>query len=144
MRCQMCEDGYYGDPLGQSGAARPCVRCDCNGNVDFNAVGICDHITGRCLKCLGHTEGDHCQTCQRGFYGNALNRTASQKCKREYQWGGWNVSSNNLSSCLFYSFKGDGGRHKLLFLSMREYIWVFHSIQYKFKYMLLIPKGNLT
>lgn len=81
MRCQMCEDGYYGDPLGQSGAARPCVRCDCNGNVDFNAVGICDHVTGRCLKCQGHTEGDQCQRCQRGFYGNALNQTAIQKCK---------------------------------------------------------------
>uniref|UniRef100_A0A8C4NVY6 Laminin, gamma 3 n=1 Tax=Dicentrarchus labrax TaxID=13489 RepID=A0A8C4NVY6_DICLA len=81
MRCQMCEDGYYGDPLGQSGPARLCVRCDCNGNVDFNAVGICDHITGRCVKCLGHTEGDHCQRCRRGFYGDALNQTVGQKCK---------------------------------------------------------------
>uniref|UniRef100_A0A671X8X7 Laminin, gamma 3 n=1 Tax=Sparus aurata TaxID=8175 RepID=A0A671X8X7_SPAAU len=81
MRCQMCEDGYYGDPLGQSGAARPCARCDCNGNVDFNAVGICDHVTGRCLKCLGHTEGDQCQRCRRGFYGDALNQTAVQKCR---------------------------------------------------------------
>ncbi|XP_069024859.1 laminin subunit gamma-3 [Embiotoca jacksoni] len=81
MRCQMCEDGYYGDPLGQSGAARPCARCDCNGNVDFNALGICDHISGRCLKCRGHTAGDHCQRCQRGFYGDALNQTAGQKCK---------------------------------------------------------------
>ncbi|XP_029921853.1 laminin subunit gamma-3 isoform X2 [Myripristis murdjan] len=80
-RCQMCEDGYHGDPLGQSGPIRPCVRCDCNGNVDPNAVGICDHMTGRCLKCLGHTEGDHCQRCQRGFYGDALNQTAGQKCK---------------------------------------------------------------
>lgn len=83
MRCQMCEDGYYGDPLGRSGVARPCARCDCNGNVDFNALGICDHITGRCLKCLGHTEGKHCQRCRRGFYGNALNQTVSQKCKRK-------------------------------------------------------------
>ncbi|KAM4527482.1 laminin subunit gamma-3 [Odontesthes bonariensis] len=81
MRCQMCEDGYYGEPLGQFGTARPCVRCNCNGNVDFNAVGICDHITGRCLKCLGHTEGDHCERCQRGFYGNALSQTADQKCR---------------------------------------------------------------
>uniref|UniRef100_A0A8C5EQW4 Laminin, gamma 3 n=1 Tax=Gouania willdenowi TaxID=441366 RepID=A0A8C5EQW4_GOUWI len=81
MRCQMCEDGYYGDPLGQSGAARPCVRCDCNGNVDLNAVGICDHITGRCMKCLGHTEGENCQRCQRGFFGDAMNQTLSHKCK---------------------------------------------------------------
>lgn len=57
------------------------MRCDCNGNVDFNAVGICDHITGRCLKCLRHTEGDQCQRCQRGFYGDALSQTAGQKCK---------------------------------------------------------------
>uniref|UniRef100_A0A8C7XR11 Laminin, gamma 3 n=1 Tax=Oryzias sinensis TaxID=183150 RepID=A0A8C7XR11_9TELE len=81
MRCQTCEDGYYGDPMGQSGTVRPCVRCNCNGNVDFNAVGICDHFTGRCLKCMGHTEGDHCQRCQRGFYGNALEQTSGQKCK---------------------------------------------------------------
>uniref|UniRef100_A0A1A7X3X2 Laminin, gamma 3 n=1 Tax=Iconisemion striatum TaxID=60296 RepID=A0A1A7X3X2_9TELE len=80
-RCQICEDGYYGDPLGKSGMAQPCVRCNCNGNVDFNSVGVCDHITGRCLRCLGHTEGDHCQRCQRGFYGDALNQTAGQKCK---------------------------------------------------------------
>ncbi|XP_029371382.1 laminin subunit gamma-3 isoform X2 [Echeneis naucrates] len=82
MRCQTCEDGYYGDPMGQSGSARPCVTCDCNGNVDYNALGICDHVTGRCLKCLGHTEGDHCQRCQRGFYGDAQNQTAVQKCKQ--------------------------------------------------------------
>ncbi|XP_068190889.1 laminin subunit gamma-3 [Antennarius striatus] len=81
IRCQMCEDGYYGDPLGQSGVPRQCSRCDCNGNVDFNAVGTCDHVTGHCLKCVGHTEGDRCQRCQRGFYGNALDRTARQRCK---------------------------------------------------------------
>ncbi|KAM4634707.1 laminin subunit gamma-3 [Polymixia lowei] len=81
MRCQMCEDGYHGDPLGQSGPVRPCVRCNCNSNVDLNAIGICNHMTGRCLKCLGHTEGDHCERCQMGFYGDALNQRAGQKCK---------------------------------------------------------------
>lgn len=81
IRCQMCEDGYYGDPVGQSGPVRLCTRCECNGNVDFNALGICDHITGRCLKCLGHTEGDHCERCQQGFYGDAMNHTVIHKCK---------------------------------------------------------------
>lgn len=83
IRCQMCEDGYYGDPVGQSGPVRLCTRCECNGNVDFNALGICDHITGRCLKCLGHTEGDHCERCQQGFYGDAMNHTVIHKCKRK-------------------------------------------------------------
>ncbi|XP_068430777.1 laminin subunit gamma-3 [Clinocottus analis] len=81
MRCQMCEDGYFGDPLGRSGGARRCARCDCNGNVDANALGTCDHVTGRCLKCLRHTEGERCERCRTGFYGDATNQTAGQKCK---------------------------------------------------------------
>ncbi|XP_062333878.1 laminin subunit gamma-3 [Osmerus eperlanus] len=81
-RCEMCEDGFYGDPLGRSGPVRPCERCNCHGNVDLNALGVCDHVTGLCLKCLGHTEGDRCQRCQRGFYGDALSRgPTDQKCK---------------------------------------------------------------
>uniref|UniRef100_A0AAV2IRG7 Laminin subunit gamma-3-like n=1 Tax=Knipowitschia caucasica TaxID=637954 RepID=A0AAV2IRG7_KNICA len=80
-RCQMCEDGFHGDPLGHSGHVRPCVRCECNDNVDVNALGICDHGSGRCLKCLGHTEGDHCHRCRQGYYGDALNRTLDKKCR---------------------------------------------------------------
>ncbi|KAG7477256.1 hypothetical protein MATL_G00092200 [Megalops atlanticus] len=79
-RCEICDDGFHGDPSGQSGAARPCRPCDCSGNVDPNAVGVCDHLTGRCLKCLHHTDGDRCQHCQRSYYGNALD-TNADKCK---------------------------------------------------------------
>ncbi|KAJ8286885.1 hypothetical protein GJAV_G00044500 [Gymnothorax javanicus] len=79
-RCEMCDDGFFGDPLGTFGVARPCTPCHCHGNVDPNAVGVCDHLTGRCLKCLHHTEGDHCQHCQRGYYGNALDQS-SNKCE---------------------------------------------------------------
>ncbi|XP_021446264.2 laminin subunit gamma-3 isoform X1 [Oncorhynchus mykiss] len=80
-RCELCEDGFHGDPLGRSGLVRQCERCDCNGNVDPNALGVCDHMTGRCFKCLGHTEGDHCQRCRRGYYGDAMDRTMARKCK---------------------------------------------------------------
>ncbi|KAJ8261358.1 hypothetical protein COCON_G00170810 [Conger conger] len=79
-RCEMCDDGFYGDPLGKSGGARPCTPCNCHGNVDPNAVGVCDHLTGHCIKCLHHTEGDHCQHCQQGYYGNALDQNAN-KCE---------------------------------------------------------------
>ncbi|XP_066515117.1 laminin subunit gamma-3 [Hoplias malabaricus] len=82
-RCELCEDGFYGNPLGWDGEAQPCVRCECNRNVDPNAVGVCDPVTGRCLKCLGHTAGDHCERCQGGYYGNPLDGTLSpsQKCR---------------------------------------------------------------
>ncbi|KAK3509089.1 hypothetical protein QTP70_020301 [Hemibagrus guttatus] len=81
-RCELCDDGFYGDPLGWHGDVRPCVRCECNENTDPNAVGVCDHMTGHCLKCLGHTDGDRCEKCQSGYYGNALDRSLrpSQKC----------------------------------------------------------------
>ncbi|XP_062845266.1 laminin subunit gamma-3 [Trichomycterus rosablanca] len=83
IRCELCEDGFFGDPLGRNGGARPCSRCKCNGNTDPNAVGVCDHVTGRCLKCLGHTAGDRCEKCRPGYHGNALDRSLrpSQKCQ---------------------------------------------------------------
>ncbi|XP_077478681.1 laminin subunit gamma-3 [Stigmatopora argus] len=81
IRCQLCDDGYYGDPMGSSGAARACGRCDCNGNADPNAVGVCDRLTGRCLKCTGDSEGDRCQECRRGYYGDARSQGPGPKCK---------------------------------------------------------------
>ncbi|MBN3303592.1 LAMC3 protein, partial [Amia calva] len=80
-RCELCDDGFYGDPRGQYGAVQPCVACQCSGNVDSNALGVCDHVTGRCLKCLYHTEGVHCQRCQEGYYGNALDPDPGNKCR---------------------------------------------------------------
>ncbi|KAL4617434.1 laminin subunit gamma-3 [Arapaima gigas] len=80
-RCEMCDDGFYGDPLGRHGEVRPCIPCDCSGNTDPNAVGTCDHLSGRCLKCLYHTEGDRCERCQRGYYGDALDHSTGAKCK---------------------------------------------------------------
>ncbi|RXN28697.1 laminin subunit gamma-3-like protein [Labeo rohita] len=83
VRCELCDDGFYGNPLGWGGKVQPCVRCECNGNVDPNAVGVCDPMTGRCLKCLGHTTGDHCEKCRSGYYGNALANELNpeRKCK---------------------------------------------------------------
>lgn len=83
VRCELCEDGFYGNPLGWGGTVQPCVMCECNGNVDPNALGVCDHMTGRCLKCIGHTTGDHCEKCRSGYYGNALAKELNpgRKCK---------------------------------------------------------------
>uniref|UniRef100_A0A3B3RYW1 Laminin, gamma 2 n=1 Tax=Paramormyrops kingsleyae TaxID=1676925 RepID=A0A3B3RYW1_9TELE len=76
-RCNMCEDGFYGDPLGESGPRQPCQRCQCNGNIDPNAVGNCHRLTGQCLQCLNHTTGFFCESCQDGFHRSH----ASDNCK---------------------------------------------------------------
>lgn len=83
-RCEICDDGFFGDPLGLSGDPQPCQRCQCSGNVDPNAVGNCDPLSGHCLHCLYNTTGAHCDHCQEGFYGNALAPWPSDKCVREY------------------------------------------------------------
>ncbi|XP_038637731.1 laminin subunit gamma-3-like [Scyliorhinus canicula] len=80
-RCEMCDDGFFGDPLGLHHVARPCSRCQCNGNTDLNAVGNCDQLTGKCLKCLFHTVGHYCDRCDDGFYGNALAANRPDKCR---------------------------------------------------------------
>ncbi|KAM6297000.1 laminin subunit gamma-3 [Aegotheles albertisi] len=79
-RCELCDDGFFGDPLGQRGAVRPCVPCQCHGNVDLNAVGNCDPVSGRCLRCLHNTTGEHCERCRPGFYGDALAPDPAGKC----------------------------------------------------------------
>ncbi|XP_025769296.1 laminin subunit gamma-3 [Puma concolor] len=79
-RCEICDDGYFGDPLGLSGAPQPCRRCQCSGNVDPNAVGNCDPQSGRCLRCLHNTTGAHCERCEEGFYGSALAPRPADKC----------------------------------------------------------------
>ncbi|XP_052398153.1 laminin subunit alpha-1 isoform X2 [Carassius gibelio] len=76
-KCERCAEGYYGDP---SEPGRRCVACECNGNVDPAEAGHCDGRTGECLKCLGHTGGQHCERCADGFYGDAVTLKNCQAC----------------------------------------------------------------
>ncbi|XP_071947989.1 laminin subunit gamma-1-like [Antedon mediterranea] len=71
-RCDVCADGYYGDPAGHNGPASRCNRCTCGGNIDSNAVGNCDSTTGECLKCIYNTAGFFCEYCADGYYGDAM------------------------------------------------------------------------
>ncbi|KFP41540.1 Laminin subunit gamma-2, partial [Chlamydotis macqueenii] len=75
--CEYCADGYFGDPA----AARPCQPCQCNGNVEPNAVGNCDRRTGECLKCIYNTAGFYCDRCKDGFFGNPLAPDPADKCQ---------------------------------------------------------------
>lgn len=76
-RCETCSDGYYGNP--ERGLA--CRPCDCNNNIDLNAVRNCNHETGECLKCVNNTAGFHCEECLSGYYGDALSDRKEDGCK---------------------------------------------------------------
>ncbi|KAI5103910.1 laminin subunit gamma-2 [Silurus meridionalis] len=78
-QCQKCKDGFYGDPLGESGVPRPCQRCHCNGHLDLNAVGNCDRLSGECFKCLNNTTGFQCEKCLEGFFHSKAG-TVCQEC----------------------------------------------------------------
>jgi len=78
-RCEECDDGYFGDPAGVlagSEGVRPCRKCNCNGNIDENALDNCNRVTGECLRCTDDTAGFNCERCKSGFFGNA---TASRR-----------------------------------------------------------------
>ncbi|XP_062437141.1 laminin subunit gamma-2 isoform X3 [Rhea pennata] len=75
--CEYCADGYFGDPS----ASRPCQPCQCNNNIEPNAVGNCNRQTGECLKCIYNTAGFHCDRCKDGFFGNALAPNPADKCR---------------------------------------------------------------
>ncbi|XP_006773026.1 PREDICTED: laminin subunit gamma-2 [Myotis davidii] len=80
-RCELCAEGYFGDPFGERSPMRPCQPCQCNNNVDPSASGNCDRLTGRCLKCIHNTAGAHCDQCKAGYFGNPLAPNPADKCR---------------------------------------------------------------
>ena len=76
-RCDTCNDNYFGDPRNPVGS---CKLCNCSDNWNFQDSGNCDPSSGKCLKCLFNTDGDHCEYCEDGYYGNAVNGGGCQEC----------------------------------------------------------------
>ncbi|XP_037959538.1 laminin subunit beta-1 [Teleopsis dalmanni] len=70
-RCDICADNYFGDAASLGGS---CEKCECSKNTDLYDTGNCDRRTGKCLKCLYNTTGDHCELCRDSFFGDALNQ----------------------------------------------------------------------
>uniref|UniRef100_A0A3Q0T4T9 Laminin, beta 1a n=1 Tax=Amphilophus citrinellus TaxID=61819 RepID=A0A3Q0T4T9_AMPCI len=87
-RCDECSPGYYGNPDELGGQCQP---CQCNNNIDMLDPASCDTQTGKCLRCLYHSEGAACESCTLGYYGNAL----QQNCRKCV----CNQLGSNPSSC---------------------------------------------
>ncbi|KAM8930601.1 laminin subunit gamma-2 [Pelodytes ibericus] len=83
-QCEVCADGYFGDPQGQRGPPRACKPCECNNNIDQTVEGNCDRLTGECLRCIHNTAGFSCEHCREGFYGIPLERNPQLKCRACY------------------------------------------------------------
>ncbi|XP_015210519.2 laminin subunit gamma-2 isoform X1 [Lepisosteus oculatus] len=100
-RCDVCEDGFYGDPQGLNRLPRPCQRCQCNGHIDLNAVGNCNRLTGECLKCIHNTTGFYCEHCLEGFYRSPYLVDPTQTCSpcNCNPLGSLSNRCNNIGQC---------------------------------------------
>ena len=72
-KCETCEAGYFGDPLGMFGNSTKCTDCSCNGNINVTDPDSCNKINGTCTKCLYNTTGNECENCLDEYYGDPVN-----------------------------------------------------------------------
>uniref|UniRef100_A0A3Q3D5A7 Basement membrane-specific heparan sulfate proteoglycan core protein n=1 Tax=Hippocampus comes TaxID=109280 RepID=A0A3Q3D5A7_HIPCM len=77
-RCDSCSNGYYGQPTVPGGSCQP---CDCHGNLDLSTPGSCDPITGQCLHCRHGYGGVACDSCDDGFFGDAISAKNCRPCQ---------------------------------------------------------------
>ena len=84
-KCEICAENYFGMPNKPNGS---CTPCDCSNNVDVRRTGNCNKQTGQCTSsmCLYNTNGDHCEMCKDGFYGNPLGPQSNrgEKCTSKF------------------------------------------------------------
>eukprot|EP00058_Branchiostoma_floridae_P015809 XP_002601297.1 hypothetical protein BRAFLDRAFT_81337 [Branchiostoma floridae] len=78
-KCEKCRPGFRGDATKgtakdcQPSSTGPTTTCNtCNGHST-----TCD-ATGKCVNCQDNTEGDKCEKCAKGWWGDPT--TGSKKC----------------------------------------------------------------
>lgn len=76
VKCDACDNNFFGNPDKPGGT---CQECECNSNIDVRQTGNCDARSGKCVQCLYETDGEHCEYCKDGYYGDALR----QDCRSE-------------------------------------------------------------
>ncbi|CAH2319058.1 multiple epidermal growth factor-like domains 8 [Pelobates cultripes] len=104
--CQECQPGSFGIATQKPG----CQECACNKHGKPE-LGYCDRNTGVCF-CTDNTQGEHCEKCAPGYYGDPRN---GGTCYLECQ--GRQLISNVSSSAL----GSPGGSYCLWVLSISLY-----------------------
>ncbi|XP_063293259.1 multiple epidermal growth factor-like domains protein 8 [Pelobates fuscus] len=104
--CQECQPGSFGIATQKPG----CQECACNKHGKPE-LGYCDRNTGVCF-CTDNTQGEHCEKCAPGYYGDPRNGgTCYLECHGRQLIS--NVSSSALGS--------PGGSYCLWVLSISLY-----------------------
>ncbi|XP_058126471.1 multiple epidermal growth factor-like domains protein 8 isoform X2 [Anopheles coustani] len=96
-----CRKGYFGDGVRycRQTCYESCVHGHCSGAPDFRCVcdlgwtgvdcsvncacnnhSTCLQGVGKCDRCLNWTEGEFCERCSPGSYGNATTEAGCQRC----------------------------------------------------------------
>ena len=79
-----------------------CPQCSCNGHSQCKAgTSICNK------PCLHDTEGEHCEECKQGFFGNAINGGKCLACK----CNGHSHDCDKRTGRCFCTTKGMIGHH---------------------------------
>nr|XP_020441243.1 basement membrane-specific heparan sulfate proteoglycan core protein isoform X3 [Monopterus albus] len=73
LSCEMCSPGFERVPGGVY--LGTCTGCNCNGHAS-----ACDPISGHCLSCQHNTEGQQCDKCRSGYFGDP-SRGRPDDCK---------------------------------------------------------------
>lgn len=120
--CEHCRPGSFGSALAGGGGGG-CVQCECNGHGD-PLRGYCHNQTGQCY-CTHNTQGQHCESCLPGYYGDPRNNgTCYRQCQgRSVLLSSTSSSAIPLSSSLGWrsGTEGKGGlSHCLWVLSVTE------------------------
>ncbi|KAM6989831.1 laminin subunit gamma-2 [Tautogolabrus adspersus] len=97
FRCDVCKEGFYGNPAGGAGVQRPCRPCQCNGHIDISVEGSCDRSSGDCLKCVNNTRGRSCEECERGYFHSQAS-DACKPCNCDVQ-GSESAQCDDLGRC---------------------------------------------
>lgn len=77
-RCEKCDMNYYGNPVEVNGTCTSCYE-GCHYNIDMKISGSCDAVNGTCLICQFNTDGDNCELCANGYYGDATIQSCAGK-----------------------------------------------------------------